>query len=183
MQFSLSSVSSNRVSSRATILSGGLSLAAIALGFASAQIGSVQFAWAGESAYIQQAAGGSGTPKYFIIGPNTNSQTGNSAHTNSAPIPELFTPTRNGNVSGSLTVGSFNNIAQIQAGKNDASAVSILGGKHDNVGVLQAGNNVTSNIALIGLQGVNLGIIQGLNAPPINMIIARLPNGSIMIRR
>ncbi len=185
MQFSLNSRSSNIASPRMTIFSGRLGLATIALGFASAQIGCVQFAQAAESAYIEQMAGGSGALKYFIASqtPITGGQPVSSPRTTNLQTPEFFTPSRNGNAAGSLTVGSFNNITQIQAGQNDKSAVSILGGKHDNVGVLQVGNNAISNIALLGIQGVNIGIVQGPNAPPINMLIARLPNGSYLIKR
>jgi hypothetical protein len=142
-----------------------------------------QIARAEESVYIEQATGGAGAPKLLLLGTNPNSQSGGSAHTNSSSAPEFVSPPHSGNLAGSLTVGSFNNIAQIQAGQSDTSAVSILGGTHDNVSVLQAGNNDVSNIALIGVQGINIGVVQGPHARPINLIIARLPNGSITIRR
>jgi hypothetical protein len=180
MQFSL-----NNDSPRVKILGRTGCFAAILFALASAQVGSAQMSSAAESAYIQQVSVGSGTPKYFIMSPtlSTGGQPVSSPHASNLQTPELFTPTRNGNFASSLTIGSFNNIGQIQAGKNDTSAVSILGGKHDNVGVLQTGNQVVSNIALIGMQGYNVGVIQGPNAAPINMLIARLPNGSLLIKR
>jgi hypothetical protein len=187
MQFSLSGISAQIISSCGTMFGYRFSFAAIAFGLASAQIGAAQVGWADESVYIQQAHAGSGSPKYFIPSqtPVPSNQPFVSPRAANLQTPELFTPARsqNGNTAASLTIGSFNSITQIQAGKNDTSAVSILGGTHDHVGVIQAGNNKTSNIALIGLQNVNLEFLQGPNSRPINMIIARLPNGSIMVRR
>ncbi len=165
MQFALSSVTSRLV------------LAAIAFGLAS------QIASAAESVYIQQASGGAGTPKALLIAPLASAQTGSGGHVGREMTPEMNTPVHTSNTAGSLTVGNYNTVAQIQAGHNDTSGVSIIGGQHDKVNVLQAGNNDVSHIALIGFQGVNLNIIQGANAAPINMVIVRLPNGSVWIRR
>jgi hypothetical protein len=141
-----------------------------------------------ESAYIQQATGGSGTPMVLTYQPMTNGPMVASGHFNApgstVPIPELVVPRSNGsNFAKSVTVGSFNNITQIQTGQSDTSFVSVLGGTHDNVGVLQAGNGLTSNIVLLGVHGINFDLVQRPDSAPINMLIARLPNGSILIKR
>jgi hypothetical protein len=171
MQFFLNKLSSCVRTSR---------YALVALSLASAS----HAAWA-ESAYIQQA-GGSGSSG-FIAYQYVNAPNG-SPHSNgqgaTIPVPELLAPrSSGGNLAASVTVGSYNKIAQIQAGQNDTSMVSILGGTRDSVGVLQAGNSLTSNVVLLGVQGVNLDLVQRSSSAPIDLLIAKLPNGSYLIRR
>jgi hypothetical protein len=87
-----------------------------------------------------------------------------------------------GNVAQTLQVGAYNRVAQIQAGANNTSAVGVIG-VNNNVGVLQAGNNLRSNLVLLGTQGLNVGVIQPNGSIPVNMLIARLPNGGLLIKR
>lgn len=163
-----------------------ISLSILLAGLISGPVVAPRVSWA-DSAYIQQA-GGATTINIPAYQPISNAETNNSAHFGTpgafAPTPELNVPrSHNGNYAQSLTIGSYNNVAQIQAGKNDTSSVAVVGGKQDNVGVLQTGNNVLSNIVLIGMQGTSVGVLQSQNATPVNMLIARLPNGSILIRK
>lgn len=101
-----------------------------------------------------------------------------------APNLEYALPhTRSGNLAQSITIGAYNQILQIQTGFNDASSASIVGGIHDGVAVLQAGSNLRSNIGLIGLENTDIGVLQGNGAPPLNLLMARLPNGRLLIVR
>jgi hypothetical protein len=95
-----------------------------------------------------------------------------------ASTPELATPRMHGgNLAQSLTVGSYNSIAQIQGGANDKSAVGILGGRNDKVNVIQAGSGEQSGVLLLNTQGLHLNLLQPPGAPPFGLIIAHLPNG------
>jgi hypothetical protein len=97
------------------------------------------------------------------------------------PTPETASP-RNGNIAQTLQIGSFNHVFQSQSGGNNFSNVGVLGGKGNNVGVWQQGKD-TSNLGLINTQGLSVGVIQPPGAAPVNVLIARLPNGSLLIKR
>jgi hypothetical protein len=105
-----------------------------------------------------------------------------------APRATAFVPTpetasaRNGNIAQTLQIGSFNHVFQSQSGGNNLSNVGVLGGKGNNVGVWQQGKD-TSNLGLINTQGLSVGVIQPPGAAPVNVLIARLPNGSLLIKR
>jgi hypothetical protein len=100
-----------------------------------------------------------------------------------APPPEATVPAGSGpNTAGTLVVGNYNGVAQLQAGVNDRSAVGVVGGEN-HVGVLQLGNNLRSNIGVIGSPGVNVGVIQPPGSPPVNLLVLRLPNGGLLIAR
>jgi hypothetical protein len=45
------------------------------------------------------------------------------------------------------------------------------------------GGKDRSNIGLINMQGYSVGVFQPPGAAPVNMLIARLPNGSLLIKR
>lgn len=96
------------------------------------------------------------------------------------PTPETATA-RNGNIAQTLQIGSYNHVLQSQSGGNNYSNVGVIG-NNNNVGVWQGGKD-TSNLALINTQGYSIGVLQPPGAAPVNMLIARLPNGSLLIKR
>jgi hypothetical protein len=98
------------------------------------------------------------------------------------PAPGVAAPTRSGNFAQTIQVGNFNSVAQFQSGQNNVSNVGILGGQNNNVGVWQGGRDL-SNLNLVNTQGLSIGVIQPAGSAPINMLIARLPNGSLLIKR
>jgi len=98
------------------------------------------------------------------------------------PTPETATPARNGNIAQTLQIGSFNQVFQSQSGGSNYSNVGIIGGNYNNVGVWQGGKDL-SNLALINTQGLSIGVIQPPGSAPLNMLIARLPNGGLLIKR
>jgi hypothetical protein len=97
------------------------------------------------------------------------------------PTPETATA-RNGNVAQTLEIGKNNQVYQGQFGGNNYSNVGIIGGNSTNVGVLQGGKDF-SNLQLVNMQGYSVWVLQPRNAPPVNELIARLPNGSLLIKR
>jgi hypothetical protein len=105
-----------------------------------------------------------------------------------APHVTAFVPTpetasaRNGNIAQTLQVGSFNHVFQSQSGGNNLSNVSVIGGNSNNVGVWQGGKDL-SNIALINTKGLSVDVLQAPGSAPVNALIARLPNGSLLIKR
>lgn len=102
--------------------------------------------------------------------------------TSYTPTPEATRPARNGNLAQTIEIGSFNNVFQSQSGGRNFSNVSVLGGKDNNIGVWQGGKDL-SNLNLINTQGLSIAVIQPPGAAPINMLIARLPNGGLLIKR
>ncbi len=98
------------------------------------------------------------------------------------PTPETTRPARNGNVAETIQIGSFNRVSQSQSGGNNFSNVGVIGGKDNNVGVWQAGRDF-SNLNLINTQGLSVAVIQPPGAAPLNMLIARLPNGGLLVKR
>ncbi len=98
------------------------------------------------------------------------------------PTPETAAPAQaNGNLAQTLQVGNFNKVFQLQSGQNNLSKVGVIG-NDNNVGVLQGGHDL-SNLYLVNTQGLSIGVIQPNNSAPVNMLIARLPNGSLLIKR
>jgi hypothetical protein len=98
------------------------------------------------------------------------------------PTPEMAAPARNGNFAQTIQVGNSNQVFQAQAGGNNVSNVGVWGGKNNDVGVFQGGGD-RSNVNLINTQGLAVAVIQPPGAPPLNMLIARLPNGGLLIKR
>jgi hypothetical protein len=140
-----------------------------------------------ESAYIQQTTGTTGpqmSVSTSVAGPSFAAAASSPMSVSLAVPPEMTVPHGNAaNFAQSLVVGNFNNVTQIQAGRNDMSSVSVIGGNHNNVDVLQGGNNLQSNIVLLGTQGLNLDILQPMGSLPVELLIARLPNGQFVVRR
>ena len=98
------------------------------------------------------------------------------------PTPETAATARNGNIAQTLEIGSFNRVFQSQSGGNNFSNVGVIGGTNNNVGVFQGGKD-QSNVGLINMQGYSVGVFQPPGAAPVNMLIAKLPNGSLLIKR
>jgi hypothetical protein len=129
-----------------------------------------------DSAFVTQIAGAPAARGAGLAAPVAAPSVG-------APTPEFATPrTRGGNLAQSLTVGSYNSIAQIQGGANDKSAVGILGGRNDKVNVIQAGSGQQSGVLLLNTQGLRINLLQPPGAPPFGLIIAHLPNGGWLVR-
>jgi hypothetical protein len=97
------------------------------------------------------------------------------------PTPETAATARNGNIAQTLEIGSFNRVFQSQSGGNNFSNVGVIG-TNNNVGVFQGGRD-QSNLGLINTQGLSIGVFQPPGAAPVNMLIAKLPNGSLLIKR
>jgi len=98
------------------------------------------------------------------------------------PTPEMATAGKSLNLAQTLEAGRNNAVAQFQAGQNNFSNVGVLGGSRNAVGVLQAGNDV-SNLYLVNTQGLSVGVLQPKGAAPSNVLIARLPNGALVIKK
>lgn len=97
--------------------------------------------------------------------------------------PELAAAATGGNYAGTLEIGAYNKVFQGQFGANNVSNVGIIKGYANSVGVLQAGDNLRSNVALVNTQGLSVGVIQPNGSAPVNVLIARLPNGALLIKR
>jgi len=115
----------------------------------------------------------SGTPSWTV--PHAGNTQG--------ALQSLAVPAGGQNIASTLEIGAYNKVLQVQAGAGNVSNVGIIGGRYNNVGVLQAGNNLRSNLALINTQGLAVGVIQPPGSAPVNMLIARLPNGALLIKR
>jgi hypothetical protein len=140
---------------------------------------------AADTAYINQASTKSfGAGSFQNLGPSMSipvTQYGPRA-TAYIPTPETAAPAQtNGNFAQTLQVGNFNKVFQLQSGQNNLSNVGIIG-NGNKVGVLQGGHDV-SNLYLVNTKGLSVGVIQPNNSAPVNMLIARLPNGGLLIKR
>jgi hypothetical protein len=143
-----------------------------------------------EGAFIQQATGSyQGRQTAFHVLPHVNSSPSTPSWTAPHPgntqgaLQSLAVPAGGQNIASTLEIGAYNKVFQAQAGTGNISNVGIIGGKANNVGVLQAGNNLRSNVALINTQGLPVAVIQPPGSAPINVLIARLPNGALLIKR
>jgi hypothetical protein len=140
-----------------------------------------------QTAYIQQVnphATGFASSTSAAVQPLQFVPAGENAPRSAAfvPTPETATSAHNNNLAQTLEIGSFNKVYQAQSGGNNYSNVGVIGGKSNNVGVFQGGDDF-SNLALINTQGLSIGVIQPPGSAPINMLIARLPNGGLLIKR
>jgi hypothetical protein len=137
-----------------------------------------------ETAYIAQVTKSSGTAPMAAVQPIQMVPTAQPAARSMSfvPTPEMAAPARNGNLAQTVQVGNSNQVFQAQAGGNNVSNVGVWGGKNNDVGVFQGGGD-RSNVNLINTQGLAVAVIQPPGAPPLNMLIARLPNGGLLIKR
>jgi hypothetical protein len=132
-----------------------------------------------ETAYIAQVSPGSANASPFAAAqPVQLVPTAPYAPrpTTFVPTPETAMPARFGNVAQTIQV------FQAQAGGNNYSNVGVWGGKNNDIGVLQGGRDL-SNLNLINTQGLSIAVIQPPGSAPLNMLIARLPNGGLLIKR
>jgi hypothetical protein len=98
------------------------------------------------------------------------------------PTPEAASGARNNNYAQTLQIGTYNRVLQVQAGGNNYSNVGVIGGNDNNVAVLQGGRDF-SNLQMVNTQGLSVAVLQPAGSAPINMLIARLPNGGLLIKR
>jgi hypothetical protein len=160
-------------------------LSAIALIATAATAISAQPVFA-ESAFVTQAGKAASFARSLISSPVTVQSTALYAPPHGGatqPTPETTVPASGGNWAGTLEIGQFNHVLQAQAGSGNSSNVGILGGMHDNVDVLQHGQGLVSNLLLVGVQGFSVDVLQPPGSAPVNMLIARLPNGALLIKR
>ena len=139
---------------------------------------------AAESAYITQAASkASTTVSSTVAQPTQFIPAGSYAQRQTAFVPTPETAKANNtNLANTLEIGRQNNVLQAQTGGNNYSNVGVLGGNQNNVAVLQGGNDF-SNLQLVNTQGLAVLVAQPPGSAPINMLVAKLPNGSILIKR
>jgi hypothetical protein len=140
---------------------------------------------AAESAYVAQSQAGTRLPIH--VGPMASALSaalpaGRPAVVTPRLAPEATSSTIR-NFAQTIQIGNYNQVAQIQNGASNLSSVGIIAGNFNNVGVLQAGNNLRSNLVLLNTQGLSVGVIQPNGSAPVNMLIARLPNGGLLIKR
>jgi hypothetical protein len=100
-----------------------------------------------------------------------------------ARTPEAFASAAAANTALTLQSGINNLVAHVQNGKNNYSSVAVVSGQQNNVGVLQDGNGLRSQVMLVGTQGLNVGVIQPNASAPVNLFVARLPGGGLLIKR
>jgi hypothetical protein len=138
-----------------------------------------------ESAYIAQVASKVSGPVPTIVSqpvPVAPSASYTPRQMSFVPTPETAAPARSGNYAQTIQVGNFNAVFQAQAGGNNVSNVGIWGGKNNNVGVFQGGQDL-SNVNLINTQGLSIAVLQPPGSAPMNVLIARLPDGRLLIKR
>jgi hypothetical protein len=137
-----------------------------------------------ESAYIAQVSA-----KASVTASPMTTQTVQVVPTNNyGPRQSAFVPTpettraHSSNIANTLEIGNANNVFQAQSGGRNFSDVGVLGGNNNNVAVLQGGRDY-SNLQLVNTQGLSIAVLQPPGSAPINMLIARLPNGALLIKR
>ncbi|GLS43634.1 hypothetical protein [Methylobacterium brachythecii] len=140
-----------------------------------------------ESAYIPQMASGTAVPLQaaatLLNAPPAPAVSRTPTAYTPPQTPEMAAMRGSGhNLAQTLQVGINNQALHVQAGFNNESTVGMIGSRN-RAGVLQAGDNLRSNVVLLGTQGLNVGVIQPQGSAPINMLIARLPNGGLLIKR
>ena len=138
-----------------------------------------------ESAYIAQVTSKVSAPAPTIVSqPLPVAPTGPHATRpmSFVPTPETAAPARNGNFAQTIQVGTTNAVLQAQVGGHNVSNVGVWGGKNNDVGVFQGGQDL-ANVNLINTQGLSVAVLQPPGAPPMNVLIARLPNGGLLIKK
>ena len=138
-----------------------------------------------ESAYIAQVTSKFSGPTPSIVSqpvPAAPSASYAPRQMSFVPTPETAAPARNGNYAQTIQVGNSNAVFQAQAGGNNVSNVGVWGGKNNDVGVFQGGRDL-SNVNLINTQGLSVAVLQPPGSAPMNVLIARLPNGGLLIKK
>lgn len=136
-----------------------------------------------DSAYIAQVPGAAVTD-FSVGGTQQPTQTYGSVTPSARPssLPEGINPSRGGNYASNLQVGSRNGVLTLQAGANSVSTTGVIG-NNNNLTVLQGGNNLRSNVVLLNGSNMNVSVIQPRGSAPVNVLIARLPGGGLLIKR
>lgn len=156
---------------------------AAAFTFAALTIPSVSNGFA-ESAYVAQIPNNVVTPMMIDapIAHQDGARQIASGRTVTAMPPEMFGFGKGNNLAQTLQIGSRNSAYHLQAGGNNSSTAGIVG-SYNNLAVLQAGNNLKSNVVLLNTKGLNVSVIQPQGSAPVNVLIARLPGGGLLIKR
>ncbi|MGV7032164.1 hypothetical protein [Methylobacterium symbioticum] len=134
--------------------------------------------------YVAQMANGVSVPIQLIQRPAAAAVAPTMAQpiTPPMPTPEMAARNAGHQLAQTLQIGNGNTAGHLQVGTNNVSTAALIG-SGNNLGVLQAGSNLQSNLVLVGTQGLSVGVIQPQGSAPINMLIARLPNGGLLIKR
>jgi hypothetical protein len=104
-----------------------------------------------------------------------------------ARVPAMFTPesgagTTASNFASTLQIGSRNSVYTLQFGNGNTSRTGVIG-NDNNVNVLQSGNNLKANVVLMNGSNMSVSVIQPKGSAPVNVLIARLPGGGLLIKR
>lgn len=97
-------------------------------------------------------------------------------------VPEASVAGHGNNIAQTLEIGIRNSVYHLQSGANNISTAGVIG-SYNNVNVLQAGNNLRSNVVLLNGAGLNVSVLQPAGSAPVNVLIARLPGGGLLIKR
>ncbi|TXI03180.1 MAG: hypothetical protein E6Q76_14140 [Rhizobium sp.] len=97
-------------------------------------------------------------------------------------VPEASVAGHGNNITQTLEIGTRNSVFHLQSGANNISTAGVIG-NYGNVNVLQAGNNLRSNVVLLNGAGLNVSVLQPAGSAPVNVLIARLPGGGLLIKR
>jgi hypothetical protein len=84
-------------------------------------------------------------------------------------------------VAQALEIGNSNNIAQVDTGSGDQSAVELVGANYSTVAVVQDGNNLKSNVMLVGTEGTAVGVFQPPRSAPVSIAIIHASSGTLII--
>lgn len=139
-----------------------------------------------ETAYVAQIPANVTTSVPFSgVMPQQPPQYHHSPHYASAGVaglPEAPVATHGNNLAQTLEIGMRNSVYHLQSGANNTSTAGIIG-NYGNINVLQAGNNLKSNVVLLNGAGLSVSVLQPAGSAPVNVLIARLPGGGLLIKR
>ncbi|TWB53467.1 hypothetical protein FBZ98_104394 [Rhizobium sp. ERR 922] len=99
-----------------------------------------------------------------------------------AATPEAILVPRGNNLARTLEIGARNSVYHLQSGTGNSSTAGIIG-NYGNINILQGGNNLESNVVLLNGAGLNVSVLQPAGSAPVNVLIARLPGGGLLIKR
>lgn len=136
-----------------------------------------------ESAYVAQIPASAVTNMAATALPHEAQSFGQLPSPTTVSLPEgNAAPGRGGNYASTLEIGARNTVFTLQGGANSISTTGVIG-NDNNVAVLQGGNNLKSNVVLLNASHMNVGVIQPRGSAPVNVLIARLPGGGLLIKR
>ena len=158
-------------------LVGGLAIAAALAGMATAA--------KADSAYVAQMPAQAMTDISLgkSVLPNKAHQYRQPSHAPALMLPpEASVVPHAHNFAQTLEIGRSNSVFHLQSGSNNVSRAGVIG-SYNNLAVLQSGNNLRSNVVLLNTRGLNVGVLQPKGSAPVNVLIARLPGGGLLIKR